>query len=148
MSCLSWSQCCTLVKCCMTPLRRFPVTISGYIYVGEECWRRDVLVTTIRCFWHPLWSPTSTFFLHKWAPIIKRCHQHRVTKIHKSSPTLICFVILFNVFLDTQVLESSVNPQFNFSFDCAWRWKLFNTWSWGFFHFQSGPDVLKLLILE
>ena len=63
----------------------------GHIDVCEECWRRNVLVTTLRCWWW-LRSPTPTIFLHKRrAPTFKRFHKHRnsVTNIHKSSQTLI-----------------------------------------------------------
>jgi len=40
------------------------VMIFDYIDVGDGCWGRNVLVTTLRCwrrFW-PFWSPT--IFLH------------------------------------------------------------------------------------
>ena len=32
----------------------------GYIDVGDGCWRRNVFVTIIRCWWRfwPFWSPT------------------------------------------------------------------------------------------
>ena len=64
-----------------------------YIDVGDECWRRNVLMTIIRCWWRfkSFWSPTSTIFLHyRRAPTFKRCHHHRisVTNIHESSSTM------------------------------------------------------------
>ena len=52
---------------------------NGYIDVGDECWRRNMLVTTIRCWWRfwPFWSPMSTIFLHYCrAPTFNWCHQH------------------------------------------------------------------------
>ena len=38
------------------------LTWAGFIDVGDGCWRRNVLVTTIRCWWRfwPFWSPKST----------------------------------------------------------------------------------------
>ena len=40
--------------------------LFGYIDVGDECWRRNMFVTTLRCSCRflPFWSPTSTIFLH------------------------------------------------------------------------------------
>ena len=51
-----------------------PPTIFGYIDVGDGWWIRNVLVTTIRCWWRswPFWSPRFTF----WAPRFTSCHQH------------------------------------------------------------------------
>ena len=57
-----------------------------YIDVGDECWRRNVLVTTIR-YWRRFWpflSPTSTIFSSsasgistaKMSPTSRFCHQH------------------------------------------------------------------------
>ena len=65
---------------------------DGYIDVGDGCWRQNVLVTTLRCWWR-FWqfdSPTSCIFYHKRrAPTTKRCHQNRnsVTNSQKLSPT-------------------------------------------------------------
>ena len=41
-------------------------SFSGNIDVGDGCWRRNVLMTTIRCSWRfrPFWSPISTIILH------------------------------------------------------------------------------------
>ena len=69
--------------------KRFP----GYIDVDDGCWRRNVLVTTLRCLWRfwPFLSPTSSIFYHwRRPPTTKRCHQYRnsVTNIHLS-PTFI-----------------------------------------------------------
>ena len=38
----------------------------AYINVGDECWRRNLLVTRKRCWWRfwLRWSPTYTIFLH------------------------------------------------------------------------------------
>ena len=49
--------------------------LAGHIDFSDGCWRRNELVTTIRCW---------------WATTSQRCHQHRnsVTNIPKSSPTL------------------------------------------------------------
>ena len=60
--------------------------IDGYIDVGDGCWRRNVLTTTLRCWWR-FWrflSPTSSFFEHKRrARLSKRWHQHPlVTNIY------------------------------------------------------------------
>ena len=63
------------------------------IDVGDKCWRRKLLVTTLICCWW-LWphrSPTSNIFLQqRRAPTFKRYHQDRnsITKIDKSSLTL------------------------------------------------------------
>ena len=37
----------------------------GNIDVGDGCWRRNVLVTTIRCWWRfwPFWSPCNFFYI-------------------------------------------------------------------------------------
>ena len=56
----------------------------GDIYVGDGCWRRNMLVTTIRCLWRlwACWSPTSTLFSHTpRAPAF-----NDVTKIEILSP--------------------------------------------------------------
>ena len=55
------------------------------INVGDECWRRNMLVTTLRYWWRsrPFRSKTSTIFLHtRQAPKSKD-----VTKIEILSPT-------------------------------------------------------------
>ena len=70
---------------------------NGYIAVGDGCWRRNVLVTTLRCWW-PFWSflpPASTIFdtsdghqdskdvimIEIQTPTSKNCHQLQVTNI-------------------------------------------------------------------
>ena len=65
--------------------------LRGYIDVGDGFWRRNVLITTIRCwlqFW-PFWSPTSTITLalgtniKKMSPTSKN---HDVTNITVTVP--------------------------------------------------------------
>ena len=73
-------NCNNKIKC-----KNSPLSSEGYTNVGDGCWIRNVLVTTIRCWWW-FWS-----FLHKIrAPTFKRYHQHRnsVPNIHRPSPTL------------------------------------------------------------
>ena len=53
-------------------------TSDGYIDVGDGCWRRIVLMTTLRYWWRfwPFWSPISTILLHKFrAPKFTNRHQ-------------------------------------------------------------------------
>ena len=54
-------------------------------YVDDGCWRRNVLVTTLRCWWrfchfrhqHPLSFNLSARHQHqKMSPISQFCHQH------------------------------------------------------------------------
>ena len=60
----------------------FRKCLFGYIDVEDGCWRRDVLATTLWCWWRfwPFLSPTSFIFQHKRrAPttkisISKFCH--------------------------------------------------------------------------
>ena len=62
---------------------------DGYIDVGDVCFRRNVLVTIIRC-WGQLWpllAPTSMIFTLAWGTF-KRCHLNSVTSINKLSLTL------------------------------------------------------------
>ena len=79
--------------------------------VGDGCWRRNVLVTIIRCWWQfwPFWSPTfNIFLLHcsvrhqhsndvtnilNWSPILSRQH-HDVTNITFTT----CLIQFFWVF--------------------------------------------------
>ena len=44
------------------PLQYFLIDSVGYIDVGDGCWRRNLLVTTLRCWWRfwPFLSPTSS----------------------------------------------------------------------------------------
>ena len=59
--------------------------LNGYIDAGDWCWRRYVLVTTLRCWWrfwtffvtniHYLFTLASPM-LHR-APRFKRCHQQQ-----------------------------------------------------------------------
>ena len=74
--------------------RRFSVALfkrfskNGFSDVGDGCWRRNVLATTLRCGWRfwPFLSPTSSIFQHKRrAPT---CNQrYSVTYIQKLSPS-------------------------------------------------------------
>ena len=56
--------------------------------VGDGCWRRNVLGTTLRCWWQfwPLSSPTFSIF--KSTRKFKRCHRYRnaFTENRKLSP--------------------------------------------------------------
>ena len=77
----------------LTTLKTYNEVIQGYIDIGYGCWRRNVLVTIMRCWWKfwPFWSPTFTIFLHKCrVSTSQRCHQHRnsATNIAKWSTTL------------------------------------------------------------
>ena len=58
-------------------------TLLDHIDVGDGCWRRNVLVTTIQNWW-----PTSTFLHWSRAPSFKRFHHDRnsVSNIRKLSP--------------------------------------------------------------
>ena len=50
-----------------TYIQHFPPNAyEGYIDVGYECWRRNMLLRTLRCWWRfwPFQSPTSIIFLH------------------------------------------------------------------------------------
>ena len=82
-------------------------TVTRIIWL-HRCWRRNVLVATMRCWWR-IWS--------LWSPTFKRCHQHRywVTDIHKSSPTLISvtnitFTELFDHFSPRKLWKKPKNP--------------------------------------
>ena len=49
---------------------------NGYIDVGDGCWRPNVLVTIMRCWWRfwPFWFWNSVTNIHKSSPILS--HQH------------------------------------------------------------------------
>ena len=73
-------------------------SIHGYINFGDECWRRNVLVTTLRCWW-PFWpflAPTSFNISvgDQHPKIVKNCHQYQnpATNIQKWT----CHHYLFN----------------------------------------------------
>ena len=57
----------------------FDYQILGNIDFGDRCWRRNELMTILRCWsrvW-AFWSPTSTIFpLQRRSQTLKRCHQH------------------------------------------------------------------------
>ena len=67
------------------PFQYFLIDSVGYIDIGNGCWRRNELVTTLKCWWQ-FWSflsPTSSIFEHykriginiqKLSPISKLCH--------------------------------------------------------------------------
>ena len=66
------------------------MVLPGYIDIGDRCWRRNVLVTIIRCWWHvlPFCSSTFSIFLQYCrAPTFKR-YRNSVTNILNLSPIL------------------------------------------------------------
>ena len=79
------------------------------IDVGGRCWKRNVLMTTLRFLWRfwPFWSPKSTIFF-TLASVIKNCHQHQChpKKDHNIkndcliSPTYIFILIKFQFLLN------------------------------------------------
>ena len=78
------------------PVPRLGIRVKnmrGYIDVGDGCWRRNVLMTTTRCWWRyrPFLSPKSIIFLQKSrAKSFKRCHQHPKIVNDFKSPTPRC----------------------------------------------------------
>jgi len=71
----------------------YPDEFFDYIDVGDRCWRRNVLVIILRCWWAfwPFWSPTISISSPKRrAPTSKRCHQHTKIVTNCKSPTSQC----------------------------------------------------------
>ena len=78
--------------------------LEGYIGVGDGCGRRNLLETTLRCWWRfwPFLLPTFSFIIsighqhpkdvtnikstRKFSPT--ECHQQNVTNIRLSSPSM------------------------------------------------------------
>ena len=77
---------------------------TGYINIGDGCWRRNVLATTLRCWWrygrfchqHPLFfeisvghqQPKDVTNIEILSLTSKNCHQDKVTNIHLSPASM------------------------------------------------------------
>ena len=88
-----------VVKSALIIHSRFEIISKGYIDVGDGCWRRNMLATTLRCWWRfwPILSTTSSIFYssisvghQKMSPISKFCNQHLESVINTKSPTSNC----------------------------------------------------------
>ena len=92
-----------VVKSALIIHSRFEIISKGYIDVGDGCWRRNMLATTLRCWWRfwPILSPTSFFSIsvgHQHPKVVTNIeilsltpenrHQHKVTNNHLSPKSM------------------------------------------------------------
>ena len=114
--------------------------IKGYIDVGDGCWRPNVLVTSLRCWW-PIQDVGDRFRmlvtdLMHWEnhqhnekvtniivlpPTSEISHHHKVIKITMSPTSLSPHTVATDSCAPCLLLDSNRSPQSNW-FQSNWSW--------------------------